>query len=320
MQRGNLDDLLAFLAVARERSFTKAAAKLGVSQSALSQTIRELEERLGVRLLTRTTRSVSPTEAGERLLRTVGPRFEEIEAELAALSELREKPAGTIRITADEHAADTILWPKLAKFLREYPDIKVEIVIDYGLTDIVAERYDAGVRSGEQVAKDMIAVRIGPDMRMAVVGAPSYFARRPEPKTPQDLIGHNCINLRLPTHGGLYAWEFEKGGRELKVRVEGQLVFNGTFQMLNAALAGIRLGLRAGGPGAAASRQGPAQAGARGLVPALFGLPPLLSEPPPVLGGLRSGGRRAALPAVISVALLPSFGPLLEHLFRDRQG
>ena len=178
MQRGNLDDLLAFLAVARERSFTKAAAKLGVSQSALSHTIRGLEERLGLRLLTRTTRSVSPTEAGERLLHNVGPRFEEIEAELAALSELRDKPAGTIRITATEYAADTILWPKLAKFLREYPDIKVEIIIDYGLTDIVAERYDAGVRSGEQVAKDMIAVRIGPDMRMAVVGAPSYFAKR----------------------------------------------------------------------------------------------------------------------------------------------
>ena len=241
MKRGNLDDLLAFLAVGRERSFTKAAAKLGVSQSALSHTVRELETRLGVRLLTRTTRNVSPTEAGERLLQTVGPRFEEVEAELAALGELREKPAGTIRINAIDYAADTILWPKLAKFLRQYPDIKVEVTIDYGLTDIVAQRYDAGVRSGEQVAKDMIAVRIGPDMRMAVVGAPSYFRKRSEPKRPQDLIGHNCINLRLPTHGGLYAWEFEKGGSELKVRVEGQLVFNGTFQMLNAALAGFGL-------------------------------------------------------------------------------
>ncbi len=241
MQRGNLDDLLAFVAVGRERSFTKAAAKLGVSQSALSHTIRELEARLGIRLLTRTTRSVSPTEAGERLLHIVGPRFEEIEAELAALGELREKPAGTIRITATDYAADTILWPKLAKFLRDYPDIKVEITIDYGLIDIVAQRFDAGVRAGEQVAKDMIAVRIGPDMRMAVVGAPSYFRKRSEPKKPQDLIGHNCINLRLPTHGGLYAWEFEKGDRELKVRVEGQLVFNGTFQMLNAALGGFGL-------------------------------------------------------------------------------
>jgi DNA-binding transcriptional LysR family regulator len=241
MQRGKLDDLLAFVAVGRERSFTKAAAKLGVSQSALSHTIRELEARLGVRLLTRTTRSVSPTEAGERLLRNVGPRFEEIDAELAAISELREKPAGTIRITAIDYAVDTILWPKLTKFLRQYPDIKVEIIVDYGLTDIVAQRYDAGVRAGEQVAKDMISVRIGPDLRMAVVGAPSYFRNRSEPRKPQDLIGHNCINLRLPTHGGLYAWEFEKDGRELKVRVEGQLVFNGTYQMLNAALAGFGL-------------------------------------------------------------------------------
>ncbi len=241
MRRGHLDDLVAFVAVGRERSFTKAAAKLGVSQSALSHTIRELEARLGVRLLTRTTRSVSPTEAGERLLHTLGPRFEEIEAELAAVSELREKPAGTIRLTATDHAADTLLWPKLTKFLARYPDIKVEIIIDYGLTDIVAQRFDAGVRAGEQVAKDMIAVRIGPDMRAAVVGAPSYFRKRPQPKRPQDLIGHTCINLRLPTHGGLYAWEFEKGGRELKVRVEGQLTFNGTFQMLNAALSGYGL-------------------------------------------------------------------------------
>lgn len=241
MQRGHLDDLAALVAVGRERSFTKAAAKLGVSQSALSQTIRQLEARLGVRLLTRTTRSVSPTEAGERLIRTVGPRLEDIEAELAALSELREKPAGTIRITATEYAIDSVLMPKLAKLLREYPDIKIEIIIDYGLTDIVAERFDAGVRSGEQVAKDMIAVRIGPDMRMAVVGAPSYFRTRPEPKKPQDLIGHNCINLRLPTHGNVYVWEFERGSRELRVRVDGQLTFNGTAQLLNAALSGLGL-------------------------------------------------------------------------------
>ncbi len=240
MQRGNLDNLLAFVAVGRERSFTKAAAKLGVSQSALSHTIRELEERLGVRLLTRTTRSVSPTEAGERLLQRLGPRFEEIEAEVAGIRELRDKPAGTIRITATEYAADAILLPKLAKLMREYPDIKVEIMIDYGLTDIVAQRFDAGVRSGEQVAKDMIAVRIGPDMRMAVVGAPSYFKGRPEPKKPHDLIKHNCITLRLPS-GGLYAWEFEKGGRQLRVRVEGQLTYNTTAQMLNAALAGMGL-------------------------------------------------------------------------------
>src|SRR5271166_2417523 len=239
MQRGNLNDLRALLAVGQERSFTKAAAKLGVSQSALSHTIRGLEERLGFRLLTRTTRSVSPTEAGERLLHTIGPRFEEIEAELEALSELREKPAGTIRITATDYAADTILWPKIAGLVREYPDIKVEIAIDYGLTDIVAERFDAGVRSGEQVAKDMIAVRIGPDMRMAVVGSPGYFKDRPAPKKPQQLTEHNCIGLRLPTHGGLYAWEFEKSGRELRVRVEGQLIFNAATQMLNAALMGL---------------------------------------------------------------------------------
>jgi DNA-binding transcriptional LysR family regulator len=241
MQRGHLDDLLAFLAVARERSFTRAAAKLGVSQSALSHTMRELEVRLGVRLLSRTTRRVAPTEAGERLAQTLGPRFEEIEAELTAISELRTKPSGTVRITATEYVADAILLPKLAKLLHNYPDIKVEIAVDYGLTDIVTERYDAGVRSGEQVGKDMIAVRIGPDMRMAVVGAPSYFRKQSEPRRPQDLIGHNCINLRLPTHGGLYAWEFEKAGRELKVRVDGQLTFNTTAQMLNAALSGLGL-------------------------------------------------------------------------------
>ncbi|MBS0524790.1 MAG: LysR family transcriptional regulator [Proteobacteria bacterium] len=241
MQRGTLDDLLAFVAVARERSFTRAAHRLGVSQSALSHTVRALEERMGVRLLTRTTRSVSPTEAGERLLSTVGPRLEEIEAELGALGELRDRPAGTIRLTATEYAADEILLPKLAKLLPAYPDIKVEIMIDYGLTDIVAQRYDAGVRSGEQVAKGMIAVRIGPDMRMAVVGAPSYLKTRPAPKRPQELVQHNCINLRLPTHGGTYAWEFEKAGRELRVRVEGQFTCNTTAQMLNAALAGLGL-------------------------------------------------------------------------------
>jgi DNA-binding transcriptional LysR family regulator len=241
MRRMNVNDLIAFVAVARDRSFTKAAKKLGLSQSALSHTIRGLEERLRLRLLTRTTRSVSPTEAGERLLARVGSRFEEIEAELEALTELRDKPAGTIRITATENAADTILLPKLAKFLPQYPDIHVEIVIDYGLTDIVAQRYDAGVRSGEQVAKDMIAVRIGPDMRMAIVGAPSYFEKRPAPKKPQDLTEHNCVNLRLPVHGGLYAWELEKGGRDLRVRVDGQLVLNATSPMLNAALAGVGL-------------------------------------------------------------------------------
>lgn len=241
MPRQSLHDLLAFVAVARERSFTRAAAQLGISQSALSHTIRGLESRLGLRLLTRTTRSVAPTEAGERLLRTVGPRFDEIDADLAALSELRDKPAGTIRITTGEHAAGAILWPALARLLPDYPDIKVELSIDYGLTDIVAGRYDAGVRLGEQVAKDMVAVCIGPDMRMAVVGAPAYFAGRPVPATPQDLTAHNCITIRLPTYGGLYAWEFAQAGRELKVRVEGQLVFNSMSLRLNAALAGCGL-------------------------------------------------------------------------------
>src|SRR3954453_1484269 len=241
MRRDSLDDLAAFVMVARERSFTKAAAKLGVSQSALSQTIRQLETRLGVRLLTRTTRNVAPTEAGERLLGVIAPRFEEIASELASIRELRQKPAGTVRITATEFAIDTILLPKLTPVLRANPDLKVELMVDYGLSNIVADRYDAGVRSGEQVAQDMIAVRIAPDMRMAVVGAPSYFKGRPEPRTPQDLLAHNCTNLRLPTHSSLYAWEFEKGHRELKVRVEGQLTCNGTAQLLHGALAGLGL-------------------------------------------------------------------------------
>ncbi|MBY3413283.1 LysR family transcriptional regulator [Rhizobium laguerreae] len=241
MPRPVVNDLVAFLAVARAQSFTKAAGKLGVSQSALSHTIRGLEERLGLRLLTRTTRSVSPTEAGERLLVSIGPRLDEIESELAALSAFREKPAGTVRINAGEHAADAVLWPALEQLLPHYPDVNVEIIVDYGLTDIVAERYDAGVRLGEQVAKDMIAVRIGPDMRMAVVGAPTYFDSKPTPLTPQDLTDHSCINLRLPTYGSVYAWEFEKNGHELRVRVEGQLVFNNIALRLNAVLAGMGL-------------------------------------------------------------------------------
>ena len=241
MPRTDLNDLAAFLAVAREGSFTKAAAQLGVSQSALSQTLRSMEARLGLRLLTRTTRSVATTEAGERLLRAAGPRLDEIEAELASLSDLRDKPSGTIRITTHDHAVKAVLWPALARLLPGYPDIKVEIVLEYGLTDIVAERYDAGVRTGEMVGKDMIAVRIGPDLRSAVVGSPFYFAKRSKPKTPQDLTGHVGINLRLPTHGGLYAWEFEKRGREVKVRVEGQLTFNASPPMLDAALAGFGL-------------------------------------------------------------------------------
>ncbi len=241
MPRANVNDLLAFLAVARERSFTRAAAQLGVSPSALSHAMRGLEERLGLRLLTRTTRSVAPTEAGERLARGVGPRFDEIDAALAALSDMRDKPAGTIRITTGEHAAGTVLWPALARLLPDCPDVKVEINVDNGLTDIVAGRYDAGVRLGEQVAKDMVAVRVGPDLRMAVVGAPAYFERRPRPKVPGDLTAHDCINTRLPTLGGLSAWEFERGRRELKVRVEGRLVFNSSSLSLKAALDGLGL-------------------------------------------------------------------------------
>lgn len=242
MPRESLDDLAAFLAVARERSFTRGAAQLGVSQSALSHKLRALEERLGLRLLTRTTRSVAPTEAGERLVAALTPRLQEIDAELAALTALRDRPAGTVRITATEYTAERLIWPKLAPLLAEHPDIQLEIDVDYGLKDIVAERYDAGVRTGDILERDMIAVPIGPPLRMAVFGSPAYFADHPAPRTPQDLTGHRCINLRLPTRGGLYAWELEKGGRELNVRVEGQLVFNTTTLVVDAAAAGFGIG------------------------------------------------------------------------------
>jgi DNA-binding transcriptional LysR family regulator len=241
MAREDYSDLLGFIAVAHTGSFTRAAAQLGVSQSALSQRIRGLEERLGLRLLTRTTRSVSPTDAGQRLMLTVAPRFEEIEAELASLGEMRDKPAGTVRITTSDHAADSILLPRLVPLMQAYPDIKVEINTNYQLVDIVEQRFDAGVRLGDQVAKDMIATRIGPDMRMAVVGAPSYFASRSAPLTPHDLTKHICINVRLPTYGGLYVWEFKDGERELNVRVDGQLVVNGFNQMIRGALSGAGL-------------------------------------------------------------------------------
>ena len=241
MPRENYGDLLAFLAVARERSFTRAAAQVGISQSALSHAIQELEARLGVRLLTRTTRSVSPTEAGQRLLLSLSPRFEEIDLELAAVSELRGKPAGTIRINTSDYALNTIVWPKLKPVLLQYPELKVETVVDYGLVDIVAERFDLGVRYGDQVAKDMIAVRIGPDVRITIVGSPSYLKDRPRPRTPQDLTNHQCINMYLPSYGGLYPWELQKGKRELHVRVEGQLVFNSIFKIVEAALAGYGL-------------------------------------------------------------------------------
>jgi DNA-binding transcriptional LysR family regulator len=239
MKREQLADLAAFVAVAQERSFTRAAAKLGITQSSLSHTIRRLESQLDLRLLARTTRSVAPTDAGERLLRTLKPAFEHIDAELNSITELRDKPAGSIRITTAEHAAETILLPVLERLLPEYPDIKVEITCDYGLTDVVAERFDAGVRLGEQVAKDMVAVRIGPDLRMAAVGTPAYFKPHQPPRVPQDLAGHRCINLRLPTSGGLYAWEFERAGREVKVRVDGQFAVNGLPLSLRAAKAGL---------------------------------------------------------------------------------
>ncbi len=241
MRREELGDLTAFLTIAEERSFTRAAARLGTSQSALSYTLRRLETRLGVRLLTRTTRSVAATEAGERLLGVLSPAIDSIETVLAALNDFRETPAGSFRITADQYAIDTILWPILSKLLRRYPDIKVELIADSALTDIVAERYDAGVRLGEQVEKDMIAVRIGPEARMIVVAAPSCFENRAKPLTPRDLTHHPCINLRLASYGGFYAWEFEKHGDPIKVRVEGQLAFNVVGHMLTAALEGYGL-------------------------------------------------------------------------------
>ncbi|TBH53852.1 LysR family transcriptional regulator [Rhizobium leguminosarum] len=239
MERQNINDLMVFLVVARERSFTKAAAKFGVSQSALSHTLRQLEQRLGVRLLTRTTRSVSPTEAGERMLQSIGPLFDEIGSALDGLNILRDQPAGTVRLTAGDYQIQCYIWPKLRTFLQQYPDIRLELDVNYGLQDIVSEGYDAGVRFGEQIAKDMISVRIGPDVRFAVVAAESYFASRDIPTHPKDLMQHRCINLRLPTYGGLYAWEFEENGREIKVRVDGQLVLNTIYNVLEAALDGF---------------------------------------------------------------------------------
>jgi DNA-binding transcriptional LysR family regulator len=241
MARENLNDLLAFMTVARERNFTRAAAQLGVSQSALSRTVRALEERMGLPLLTRTTRSVSPTEAGQRLVAAIAPKFDEIDAELDALSELRGRPAGTVRITAVDHAANTYVWPKLKPLLHKYPDIRIELINDYGLVNIVEQRFDLGIRLGDQVEKDMVAARIGPDVTLAIVGAPAYLAEHAAPKTPQDLTRHNCINLWLPTRNAPLAWELRKGRRELQVRVDGQLVFNNAYQMVEAALAGFGL-------------------------------------------------------------------------------
>jgi DNA-binding transcriptional LysR family regulator len=240
MARDNLSDILVFLAVARERSFTRAAVKLGMTQSALSHTIRALEARLGVRLLTRTTRSVSPTEAGERLLQNVAPRLEEIDAEIAAVSELGDRPAGTVRITATDHVIDNVLWPRLAAVLPQYPDIHLEISSEYRMVDVAAERYDIGVRWGDQVEKDMIAVRLTPDMQTLIVGAPAYFAQRPVPVSIDDLMKHECIRLRL-AGGGVYAWEMLDRGEAVDVRVRGRYTFNGVYQMLGAALSGCGL-------------------------------------------------------------------------------
>jgi DNA-binding transcriptional LysR family regulator len=239
MVRENVSDLMAFIAVAREGSFTRAAVRLGVSQPALSKTIRTLEERLGLRLLSRTTRSVAPTEAGERLLRSIEPHFAGIEGSLSALTELRDKPSGIVRITATQHAADTVMWPRLAKVMLNYPDITVELVSDEGLANIVSERFDAGVRVGEYVEKDMIAVRIGPAMRQAIVASPGYFKERPAPKRPEELTGHRCINLRRVTRGGYFPWEFERRGREINVRVEGQLAVSSLELARRAALDGL---------------------------------------------------------------------------------
>lgn len=238
MKRGELTDMLWFLAVAEERSFTRAAAKLGTSQSTLSLTIKQLETRMGMRLLTRTTRSVSPTEAGERLIRAVAPRVADMESDIEALTALRDKPAGTVRITLSDHAFNWIVWPKLEPVLRDYPDIRLEMNVDNSFRNIVEERFDAGVRLGESLDKDMIAVRIGPDWRLVAVAAPSYLASHPTPQTPQDLVEHDCMNHRQGRSGGLYAWEFAKDGRELRVRVEGQLTFNTTMAMVPAALQG----------------------------------------------------------------------------------
>lgn len=241
MLKDNINDLISFMVVARERSFTRAAAQLGVSQSALSHAMRNLESRLDVRLLTRTTRNVSPTEAGEKLYHRLSPHLQEIAQEIAALRDTRERPAGNIRLTAGEHAMNTVIWPRIKPFMQQYPDINIEVTVDNGLTDIVDERFDAGIRLGEQVARDMIAVRIGPDMRMAVVGSPDYLARHGVPQTPHDLQQHRCINIRLPTKGGLYAWEFEHNGEPLRVRVEGQLTLNCLPQRIEAVEAGLGL-------------------------------------------------------------------------------
>ena len=290
MARRNLNDLLAFVTVAREGSFTRAAATLGVTQSALSQAIRGLEERLQIRLLTRTTRSVAPTAAGERLAQAIGHRFDEIEAELDALTELRDKPAGTVRITCGDNVLRTVLLPKLAPLLREYPDITLEFDMSYGFRDIVADRFDAGVRLGNTIDKDMIAVPIGPPLRMAVVASPSYFEIHPKPKTPQDLTAHRCINQRMPSSGGLYVWDFARRGKQVNVRVDGPLIFNTSPPQVDAALAGLGITLLPEDELAPPSVRWKPGARAGGLVPAVRGLSPVLPESPAAVAGVQSGG------------------------------
>ena len=238
MPKQDFNDLLWFLAVAKERSFTRAAARLGIAQSTLSHTIKRLEAQMGIRLLTRTTRNVALTEAGERLQKSLAPRIDEIEADIAALMSLRDKPSGTIRITLSDHALASVVWPKLQPVLKSYPDIKLELSLDTGFRNIVEDGFDAGVRLGERVEKDMIAVRIGPDWRLVAIGSPAYFSTRPVPKHPEDLVEHDCINMRQPTAGGLYAWEFGKDGQELRVKVNGQLTVNDSYAMVEPALGG----------------------------------------------------------------------------------
>lgn len=315
MSKEKLNDLQAFATVAHERSFTRAAAILGISRSALSHTLLALEARLGVRLLIRTTRSVSPTDAGNRLLAVLAPRLNEIEAELASLRASRDKPTGTVRITANDHAIVTVLWPRLRPLLTQYPDIHIEFSVGYELTDIAAQRFDAGVRMGDQVDKDMIAVRITPDVQMAVVAAPAYLAGRAAVRRPEDLMAHNCVNLRLPTHGALYAWEFEKGSQKTSVRVDGQTVFNNTFLMIQAALDGAGICLcssrlsgeiyRYGGTGTATCR----------LVPSFPGVLSLLPGPTASSGGVYASGRRAALASKRLILAFRNISTYLLFLF-----
>jgi DNA-binding transcriptional LysR family regulator len=296
MLRENMNDLLAFLVVARERSFKKAAAQRGMSPYGRSPTLPGVEERLGIRLLTRTTRSVSPTAEGEHILKSIGPRLEEIEAQLESLTDRRDKPAGTVRLTAEDFALMFVLRPKLEKLLKDYPDIKVEVMIDYGLTDIAAERFDAGVRLGGVVSPGMIAVPISGEMRMVAVGSPAYFEVRDIPLTPQDLTSHNCINLRLPTHGSLYAWEFEKDGQELRVKVDGQLTFNSILHVQNAAIDGLGIGYVPEALAAGDIAAGPPVQVLDDWCPPVRRLPPLLSQPAPAPDRVQRAGRRPAPP------------------------